>query len=192
VGLIAGSLVALYHLNRRLLWLPIALVACAFLFVPSVGDRVSDLGETYQTGRGDPNSLAWRVGYWQRVLPLASTNPVTGIGLDMVQRSTPDQLQPHNGFVQSFTEAGVFGLGALLVLIATAAADLRRAAMRATPGLARGLAVGALAGATSVFLQLFTENLLTQAAMLWYFAAVIAPATAISAGVLSRARRHVS
>jgi O-antigen ligase len=92
----------------------------------------------------------------------------------MVREKTPERLPPHNGFIEAFVETGVLGFAALLALIAALWADLRRSARRLSSGFGRGMAVAAAAVSVSVLLQLFSENLLSQPALLWYLVAPIA------------------
>ncbi len=156
--------------DRRILaGLAVGLVAVV-LFVPSFTSRLSDLDNEAVQGRGDPNSLAWRISYWQELLPRTAENPITGIGLDEVLRSSEDSLQPHNVVVQTVVETGLLGLVSLVGLCIAMASDLRRALRDGPKGLPRGVAVGAAAAAIGVLFQFSGENLLTQAAIHWYLA----------------------
>ena len=100
---------------------------------------------------------------------------------EQVLAQSEEGLQPHNVFVQTVVETGLVGLTCLVGLCAAMAGELRRAVRRTPPGLWRGVAVGAAAAALGVFAQLFTENLLTQAAMHWYLAGPVAFAVAVLA-----------
>ncbi len=170
VALILGVIIIGACQDKRLLVGVVGAVLAALLFVPSVSARLSDLGETQYVANGSPNSLAWRIGYWQRLLPLAAESPVTGIGLDRVLARTPEALMPHNTVVQALVETGVVGLTALLGLVVSAARVTRRVIRETPPGLSRGIAIGAGAAGAGWALQLGSENLLTQAAIFWYLA----------------------
>lgn len=186
IALIIGVIVVGACQDKRLIMGVVVAAIAALLFVPSVSARLSDLGKTESVGNGDPNSLAWRIKYWERLLPLTEENPATGIGLDQVLERSPEKLMPHNSFVQSLVETGVIGLGALLGLIASTAWALRDVIRRLKPGLPRGIAVGAAAAATGWLVQLASENLLTQAAIFWYLAGPIAFTLATRATLLER------
>lgn len=174
IALFLGVVVIGVCQDKRLLLLVLAVTVGALLFVPSVSSRLSDLTETQQVGNGDPNSFAWRVRYWERLLPMTAENPVTGIGLDQVLERSPEKLMPHNTLVQALVETGLLGLSALLGLIVSTGAVLARTVRRLPPGLDRGIAVGAAAAGLGWFVQLGSENLLTQAAIFWYLAGPLA------------------
>ena len=174
-------------------WLVIGLLAGALLVVftvPSVSARLGDLSKTKSTTAGvnDPNSLSWRIGYWGHVLPLAKPNPITGIGFDMVQHSTPEKLPPHNDFVQAYVETGVIGLAAFLALLVAIWADLRAAARRRRIGFGRGMTLAAAAIGVTLFMQLFSENLLGQPVILWYFLVPLAWVIAAPVSAVPRRR----
>ncbi|MPY92473.1 MAG: hypothetical protein GEV08_05210 [Acidimicrobiia bacterium] len=179
VALILGLVVIGFKQDRRILVGLASLVIVVVIAVPSVTARLSDLSAERVEGRGDPNSLAWRFGYWGRLLPEVAESPVTGIGLEQVLAHSEEGLQPHNVFVQTVVETGLLGLTCLVGLCVSMATELRRAMRRASPGLHRGVAIGAAAAAVGLFAQLLSENLLTQAAIHWYLAAPVAFAVAL-------------
>jgi putative inorganic carbon (HCO3(-)) transporter len=173
-------------------WLVIGLLAGALVVVftvPSVSTRLGDLSKQKSTLQGvsDPNSASWRVGYWGRVLPLVKQNPITGIGFDMVQHSTPEKLPPHNSIVEAFVETGVIGLAAFLALLVAIWADLR-AAFRRRRGFGRGMTLAAAAIGVTLFMQLFSENLLGQPVILWYFLGPLAWVIAAPVSAVPRRR----
>lgn len=173
-GWVAALVGLAYLLAKRsvvLLVLAGVVVVLAGMFAPPVQARLADIGAPPPVEGVPANSLEWRVGYWQEVLPLAAGNPLTGIGLERVQNSTPSGLPPHNAYVQTYVETGVLGLGALVAVILTGFITLRRRLTRARPGLERGLAFAGTAVALGLLAQTLTENLLTQTMALWYFAA---------------------
>ena len=180
IALFLGLVVIGILQDRRILaGLAIGLVA-VILFVPSFTSRLSDLDNEAVQGRGDPNSLSWRISYWQELLPRVAENPVTGIGLDGVMRSSEDSLQPHNVVVQTVVETGLFGLVCLVGLCLAMASDIRRSLRDGPKGLPRGVAVGAAAAAIGVLFQFSGENLLTQAAIHWYLAVPVISAIVLT------------
>ena len=179
---VAAVLSIAYLLAKRNRTLVLGLVAAGVavvVLVPSVSSRVADLnGEpTVEIGDGTANSMEWRLGYWQEILPLWRENPVTGVGLDQVPTRTAAAAEPHSGFVQAIVETGTLGFVALMGLIVALWRDLAAARHRATNQFDRWLAFGATAVAAGFLLQLFTENLLTQVAIHLYLWIPIAYAT---------------
>lgn len=189
LGLLVGLVIIGIAQDRRILGILAVGVVVILIAVPSVTTRLGELGQTEAVGNGDANSLAWRLGYWGRVLPLGEENPVTGIGILMVQKSTPEGLPPHNGFVQAYVETGIFGLAALGVMMVLMGLDLRRALQRAGSGFDRGVVLGALAISASLAVQLLSENLLTQTLNYWYLFVPMAYALAVVARAESRPPR---
>lgn len=169
-ALVIGLIFIARYLDRRVLgWLG---AACLLMVMsnPSVVIRIADLAkpDSPSVTYDDPNSLEWRVGYWAEILPLSRSNPLTGTGLDTVEQMTAVGLPPHNSFVQAFVEAGILGLGGLIGAVVACSRLLKRALARRDNGIEGAIAVGTAAAALSVFLQLFTENLITGLVPLWY------------------------
>lgn len=173
-GWIATALGLAYLLGKRSkLLLAAAGIVVVFVgtSVAAVRERFADLGAAPPVPGVPANSVEWRLGYWQDVLQYAERNPVTGIGLEVVQNTADDQLPPHNAFVQAYVETGLLGLVALLAVIVTLAVALHRRVRAAEPGPERSLALVAAAIGLGLLAQTLTENLLTQTMALWYFAA---------------------
>jgi putative inorganic carbon (hco3(-)) transporter len=189
----AGLLVALLVIgamqDRRILLGTLIALGFVLVFVPSVTTRLSDLSTEYEYGRGDPNSLAWRFRYWEDVAPLANVNPVTGIGLGMVQYSTDVGLQPHNTYLQSYVETGIVGLGSFIFFMGAATGAARRAAKKAIPGMGRGIAVATTGVLFGFWPMMITENMLLQTSIWWYLAVICAiSSVAHVPGALSKPR----
>ncbi len=187
-SLVLGLIVIGMRLDRRLL-VSLAIAAVLVVLVnPSTVTRLADLAApddptiTYE----NPNSMEWRVGYWVEVLPLAGSNPVTGIGLDTVEQVTSVGLPPHNSFVQAFVEAGVIGLSGLLLVVLAAWRLLGRSLSLSLDREHTVISTAAAAAALSVFLQLFTENLVTGVTPIMY---MLVPVAWLSATELNRAVR---
>jgi putative inorganic carbon (hco3(-)) transporter len=171
---IAAFLGLLYlgvRLSRGLLAALALTVVVAVALVPSTLTRVTDLTEERETGDSPSNSLAWRFEYWGEVVPMASSSPLNGLGLEMVQRSTDEGLQPHNVFVQTYAELGMFGLGALGVSIVGLARYLAVRRRSAITDWDRTLAAAAVAVMLGYAAQMPSENLLTQGIAWWFLAA---------------------
>lgn len=158
------------HAKTLLIGLVIALVG-VIVFIPSAVTRVTDLTEEREFTDSPPNSFAWRLGYWGDVIPLASSTPINGIGLEMVQHTMDSQLQPHNVFVQAYAEIGLVGLGAVIASIYGVGRALLERRRRAITQWDRTLSAAAMAVAIAYAVQLPTENLLTQGIAWWFLAA---------------------
>jgi O-antigen ligase len=180
VGIVA---VALVQGRKRLLvgFAVSALLAAAL--VPGLGTRFATLsaGEQVVGGPETGNSLEWRLNYWTEVLPLANSNPVTGIGLNMTQYQTDAAKQPHNDFIRAYVETGVLGLGAYLAvhfcLIRNAILAIQRSARGS---LEHGVAAGALGCALVFLLASLAANMMSNVVSLWYLVAFSAAASYVA------------
>jgi O-antigen ligase len=152
------------------------LIVVLLVAVPSVAGRFADLKSTpvnVVPGQAPPNSLAWRIEYWQLVLPLADSNPITGIGFGQVQVVEPDKLPPHNGIIEAYVETGVLGLVAVTGVVFSLGSALRKRLRESEPGFDRMLALAAIATAIGIIIQFFVENLLDQTFIFWYMASAM-------------------
>jgi putative inorganic carbon (hco3(-)) transporter len=177
IGLVVVGLV---H-NKRVVLGVLATAGLAMLFIPTLSARFTDLSSS---GSGySPNaetSVAWRFDYWGDILPLASDNPLTGIGLAQTARVTENQQPPHNDFLRAYVETGVLGLIAYLGVLATLVWTGRRALAAAPPGtLDRGVAAGFLGCAVAFIAVSTVANLFSNVVTLWYFATFAAMAAAV-------------
>lgn len=179
-GLVAILVVGVLR-DRRLLVTGAVGMTAIFLLVPSVTERLSDLDSEPRYEGVPPNSLAWRMDYWERVLDAAEGRPILGIGLDSVPLVMDEELQAHNSVVQAYAEMGLLGLVALLGFVLSTIFLVRRGLDRAPPGLPRDMMVGVAAAAASVLAQLLSENMLTAVAPLWYLMAGLGYAAAMAA-----------
>jgi O-antigen ligase len=173
--------------KKRVLCAPLAAVAVlGALAVPAISTRLSNATtKTTIYAAGTPaNSLAWRFSHWRETSRYFTDRPLTGVGLENVKRFDREGLEPHNVIVQTGAELGVVGLAALLVLMGAMYKTSRR--FRALPHNARSVAVIAMAATLGLALQAMVTNVLTQPVLLWYWAALAAPAFA--AVTLSRSR----
>ena len=85
-AMLVGLLVIGLLQDRRIIIVLLVGLVAIMITVPSVATRLADLGGGGETVPGvvDPNSLAWRIGYWNEVLPYTAQTPISGIGLGMV------------------------------------------------------------------------------------------------------------
>jgi O-antigen ligase len=181
IGTVVGLLVVGLVQSRRVLAGLLAVSVLALVLLPSLTGR---LGEIAHVDDSDKNSsLDWRVAYWVQVLPLANTNPLSGIGLGQTQYMTEQEKQPHNDFVRAYVETGLIGLVAyacmLFWLMRTAWRAVKDTAVsaRRRSSLDRGLAVGFLGCVTAFLAASLVANLFSGVVVLWYFFAFAAAAS---------------
>lgn len=178
-GLVVGLVIALRRVATRLLAAVLIAVAVVVVAVPSVSGRIADLN-TAEFADAPGNSVAWRLAYWERLLPLAQSEPLLGIGIDGTRALPPEMLDrpdifagrpPHNIWVEAVVETGFAGLAALAAVAVCFAADLRRRLRSAAPGFEHHLAAAAIAVGVVALVQSPVENLLIQPIVWWYLAA---------------------
>jgi O-antigen ligase len=142
------------------------------LLAPGVLDRLADVAG--RTGlRDDPNSMAWRFQYWEKILPLGVGRPITGVGFGMVENLRPERLPPHNVFVQGFVEGGLLALTGLAIVAWAAWRDHQDRWRAAADPRARAFALAAGATGLTLITQLSSENLLSETATLWAMALIL-------------------
>jgi len=171
--------------KRLLAGLLVAGVA-GLLLVPSLSGRFSDLTQyqakqlSQQGGTNGGNTLAWRLSYWTEVLPLANSNPITGIGLNQTKYSTDKAKQPHNDFIRAYVETGLVGFFAYAWLLVALVILGRRAVKRTRSGtFERGVAAGFLGCAVAFIAVSVVANVISNVVNLWYFIAFAACTSAI-------------
>jgi len=183
VGAVIGLVVVGVLQSKRVLKILLVAAICALLVVPQLAGRFSSLTDTSSAQPNQPtgNSLIWRVDYWTEVLPLANSNPITGIGLNMTQYETDAAKQPHNDFIRAYVETGLLGLAAYIAMLVLMVRTGRRAVRRTLPGtLDRGIAVGFLGCAVAFIAVSAAANVLSNVVTLWYLVTFAAAASAIS------------
>ncbi len=190
-----GSLILAAQINKRLVVVIAAGALAAAAVVPGVGDRLANLTATTGAygGAKTDDSLAWRLGYWEKVWPFFGDNPVTGVGIDATKTLTVEYKDPHNSFLQALIEGGViggFGFFTLLVVASLAAIRAWRHARRESSDRATSLlSVGAIAALVSVGVQLVTENVLLNTIVWWYLNIAFAWLAAVVWGPVRGPRR---
>ena len=177
----AGLLVVAVVQRRKglLLGFFVTLV-CAPVLVPGLAARFADLGSGSQVvgGAETGNTLMWRLNYWTEVLPLANSNPITGIGLDMTQYNTSQAKQPHNDFIRAYVETGVMGLASYLSVLWCLVSNPLRALGRSRLGtLEHAVAAGALGSSVCFIVGSMGANVMSNVVCVWYLAAFAAAAS---------------
>jgi putative inorganic carbon (HCO3(-)) transporter len=181
IGASVGLLVVGLLQSKRLLALVIILSVSAMIFIPNLGSRFTEVAdESSPSQERETNTLEWRLNQWSALLPLARTNPVTGIGLAAAQYEIENERQPHNDFIRAFVEAGIIGLVAYLWVVMAVMGLGRRAVIMAPRGtLDRGVAVGFLGCAIAFVAVSAVANVMSNVVLLWYFNAFAAAASGV-------------
>ncbi len=177
IAMVAGAIVLGAYAGKKVLLVMVTVVVLAVLFVPAISARFQELGSdnTY-TYNYRQNSLEWRLSYWSDIIPLANSNPVTGIGLKMTPVLGGGKL-PHNDYLRSYIEIGLVGLVAFITVQAAMILTPLRGLRQATDPLQRGLMLGFLAGAVALAVASLADNILDQVVVLWYVFAFAGCAT---------------
>jgi putative inorganic carbon (HCO3(-)) transporter len=171
--LVMGLYLGFKFYRKKALWSLALLAVLIPVVAPSVVGRISSLSAKPVATGAPSNSFSWRIGYWEKVIPLADSDPITGIGFDGVQKVEAVGLQPHDGFVEAYVETGVLGLVAICGVVWSIVLYLRRRIRVAVTDKEKILAMAAVAAAIGVAFQFPVENLLTQTYVYWYFAAAM-------------------
>jgi O-antigen ligase len=166
IAFAAGVLLLSAFAGKKVFIVMVAGIVISVLLIPSIGARFQELGSdnTYNEYRRD--SLEWRIAYWTDILPLANSNPVTGIGLKM----TPELSGklPHNDYLRSYVEMGLVGLVSFVVMLAAMIRTPWKALRTATDPLQRGILLGFLAIGVALGVASLADNLINQVVVLWY------------------------
>lgn len=180
LALLVGLVVVALLQSRWLLVVIVAVLVVTPVTVPSVSERVADLGNERTVTGSSGNSLVWRFDYWRATLPLVQRQLLTGVGLKMTTRLTDEGNIPHNDYVRTLVELGLLGICAYLFMLLSLARAARLALKRARPGLGTGVAVGYAACVASFCIVSVGTNRITSVVELWYFFAFTAAAAAVA------------
>ncbi|HET9075975.1 MAG TPA: O-antigen ligase family protein [Acidimicrobiales bacterium] len=124
IGVVVWAVVALWA-RRKWFWLAPAAVAVVLMLAPSLGSRLSTVGQlsNVSVGSTDP-SLVDRIQVQQVGLAIFRQHPLTGVGLGNFEVVEPSYLgqpgiidtgtvfAPHDLYLQIASEQGLVGLGA--------------------------------------------------------------------------------
>jgi putative inorganic carbon (hco3(-)) transporter len=158
-------------------------IMVSLVALPSILGRFADLGSSTSAAGYASNSLEWRFSYWGDVLPLASKDPITGIGLNMSSFSTDQAKEPHNDFLRAYVETGVIGTIAYLALLVSmvlVARDSLRFTKRRSWTYDRSVAVGFASCVIAFVVISIVSNVITEVIVLWYYVAFAAAAYAVT------------
>jgi putative inorganic carbon (hco3(-)) transporter len=176
---------AIWH-GRRVLVTLAVIACCALVLAPGLAARVTSVTsapQPYFSQDYHPNSLLWRLSYWRQVLPLASENPITGIGVGMTGVTTAEAKQPHNDFLRAYVEEGALGeLAYLGLLLTMAGVGVRAVRSSAVGSLDHSIGAGYLACVAAFIVSSTSDNMYTNVAVVWYLAAFAAAASNVGRG----------
>jgi putative inorganic carbon (HCO3(-)) transporter len=184
IAAVVGLLVVAY-VGRRRLMLGVMLggMLLSVVAVPTIASRFADLGSATNPSGAASNSLTWRFNYWGEVLPLASKDPITGIGLKMSSFTTNQQKEPHNDFLRAYVETGVVGTLAYFALLFSMGAVARqslRHTRRRRGSYEHSVAVGFTGCVIAFVLISIVSNVISEVIVLWYYVAFAAAAYAVT------------
>lgn len=177
IAAIAGLLVIALLQSKKLFVGLVVTVVLAVVMVPATVERLSDLGQATTASGAPGNSLQWRIQFWGETLSTVQ-NPVVGLGLGSAAALTEEGKLPHNDFVRTYVEMGLFGLLSYIWFLWRLGEMVKVALRRSPPGLIRGLAVALAASSVAFLLASFVSNILSQLVILWYFATIAGAAWA--------------
>jgi O-antigen ligase len=181
VAAVAGIFVYCW-LNKKLKYFFLAALVGVVILSPVIIGRLQNLGRLQRANGTAGNSLIWRFGYWTQILPLANHNPISGVGLKMVQFNAIEQKEPHNDFIRAYVETGLVGFIAYLtVQVAmwrTALHGLRATKFRG--GFDRAVATGFMGAVVAFTLVSIVSNVISSSVLLWYLFAFAAAAGAVT------------
>ncbi len=166
-ALIVGAVIVGFVQHKGVLVGIIAATVLAIAFIPTINQRLADLGSNPDLPRTE-SSWSWRVGQWETIIPLANENPVTGIGIGMTAVVTPNHKQPHNDYVRAYVEMGLFGLAAYLLSVVGFVWVSHRSRRRARTAFETALTLGIFAYSVAFAVSSVAENLITGVGWLWY------------------------
>jgi O-antigen ligase len=176
IGLVIVALViGTARTRATLVVIPFVLVL-AFLFLPSVQDRLQ--GSTRTTGYG---SGAWRLNLWGEELSRTSiTSLPAGLGLGAVESFSGNPA--HNEYLRIWLEMGVTGSIAYVWLYGSLIRRSLESYSGAPTPLSRHLILAFLALLAARLVIALTDNLLNSLALEWYFWALAALTLSIRQG----------
>jgi O-antigen ligase len=181
-GLLLAALLLGPRTSRLAVPLLVGAVVAALVVIPSARHRLTNT-RTSTDADVPSTSFAWRMAYWDRLLPIAEGSPLLGIGpdgarvLDPARFDRPDVFAgrpPHSAWVESFVEMGGVGVAGLVAVVAGFAVTLRQRYRAARDDLEHRTALVAIGAAVVFLVQFPVENLLIQPVVWWYLAAVMA------------------
>ncbi len=166
-ALIVGIVIVGFVQNKKVLIGVIVGTALIIALVPTVNQRLADLGADPDRPRTE-SSWTWRIDHWDSIIPLADANPVTGIGIGLTAELTPNHKEPHNDYVRAYVETGLVGLAAYLLFVGGFIWVSHRARRRTRSGVETALTLGIFAYSVAFAVSSVAENLITGVAWLWY------------------------
>jgi O-antigen ligase len=173
-----GALVIGMTVGWRYVLAFVIVFAFAFISLPSVRAQFTDLETKAYSDNISENSLTWRIGHWKALLPLTQGHELTGIGLDMTVTDAPDTPKmPHNDYLRSYLEMGIFGLVSFTVMVGACISVGYRAFRAAREPTNRAISLAFLSVSIALAIASLTDNLISNVAVLWYFFALAACAT---------------
>ncbi|MFV0389604.1 MAG: O-antigen ligase family protein [Pyrinomonadaceae bacterium] len=133
-----------------------------------------------------PDFSTGRTHFWSVALQIFTHHPILGTGLDSFQMAYPQfdtwngklrVEQAHNDYLQTLTDAGIIGFLIIASFIVLLYKKGFSTVKRSGNLFRRGVAIGALAGCTGIFLHSFVDFPLRTNANAFFFLLLVAMAT---------------
>lgn len=172
IGFVFAMAVFFWLKDKRLILLFLILVFAAYLFIPTINNRVDFL---LSANYFKSSALGGRLARWTAALDILRQNTLFGVGLGQFGGAVAQNFKIPNAFyVDSYflriaVEMGLAGLTAFCVFIYSVLAWGLRAVKRITKPRQRGMAQGIYAGLVGVIVPNFVENVFEVPMMLAYF-----------------------
>ncbi len=172
IGFVFAMAVFFWLKDKRLVLLFLVLVFAAYLFVPTINNRVDFL---LSANYFKSSALGGRLARWTAALEILRQNTLFGVGLGQFGGAVAQNFKIPNAFyVDSYflriaVEMGLAGLTAFCVFIYSVLVWGLRAVKRIAQPRQRGMAQGIYAGLVGVIVPNFVENVFEVPMMLAYF-----------------------
>ncbi|MDF2988115.1 MAG: O-antigen polymerase [Eubacterium sp.] len=172
IGFIFSMAVFFWLKDKRLILLFLILVFAAYLFIPTINNRVDFL---LSANYFKSSALGGRLARWTTAMAILRQNTVFGVGLGQFGGAVAQNFKIPNAFyVDSYflriaVEMGLAGLTAFCIFIYNVLAWGIRAVKSITQPRQLGMAQGIYAGLVGVIVPNFVENVFEVPMMLAYF-----------------------
>lgn len=172
IGFVVAMAVFFWLKDKRLIVVLALVILAAYLFVPTVANRVNYLiSPEYMVS----SASGGRIARWTIAIEAIKQHPFFGLGLGQFGGAVaqnfkiPNAFYVDNYFLKIATEMGIIGLTAFVIFIYNILAWGIRAVSRITNAANRQMAQGIYAGLVGVVVPNLVENVFEVPMMLAYF-----------------------
>lgn len=185
LGLLAGSLVAIFYLRAHISGRALSRALVGFLFLGLIGVVILLLTGTYdatfgraigQTTIGNVyDASSGRTLLWAEALEKMFLAPITlisGFGWEAYRQLFDFRLAPHNSYLKILFELGLIGLTLLIVTYVNMIAVVRKSLSK-TQGFVHSLLLAFIFGLISYLVSIFFVDIHSPWLFVWAFAGTI-------------------